>query len=86
MRVTGFDAAAGTVTLHNYLDFLDAADAVFMTFELLVDGVETAWAAWESDPAAGAAFREEHPGNYTPSMPSIAPHGDAVVDIPTEIL
>ena len=53
VRVTGFDAAAGTVTLHNYLDFLDAADAVFMTFELLVDGVETAWAAWESDPAAG---------------------------------
>ena len=86
VRVTGFDAAAGTVTLHNYLDFLDVADAVFMTFELLVDGVETVWAAWESDPAAGAAFREEHPGNYTPSMPSIAPHGDAVVDIPAEIL
>lgn len=86
VRVTGFDAAAGTVTLHNYLDFLDAADAVFMTFELLVDGVETAWAAWESDPAAGAAFREEHPGNYTPSMPSIAPHSDAVVDVPAEIL
>ena len=86
VRVTGFDAAAGTVTLHNYLDFLDAADAVFMTFELLVDGVETAWAARESDPAAGAAFREEHPGNYTPSMPLIAPHGDAVVDVPAEIL
>ncbi len=48
VRATGFNAAAGTVTLHNYLDFLDAADAVFMTFELLVDGVETVWAAWRA--------------------------------------
>ncbi|RSX50825.1 beta-galactosidase Bbg1 [Bifidobacterium goeldii] len=86
VRVTGFDPTAGTVTLHNYLDFLDASDAMFMTFELLVDGVGVAWAAWESDPAEGEALREQHPDNYIPSMPSIAPHGDAVVDVPQAIL
>ena len=86
VRVTSFDPTAGTVTLHNYLDFLDASDAVFMTFELFVDGVGVAWAAWESDPAEGEALREQHPDNYIPSMPSIAPHADAVADVPQAIL
>ncbi len=32
-----------------------------MTFELLVDGAETAVGCVGADPAAGATFREEHP-------------------------
>lgn len=86
LRVTAVNQNEGTVTLHNYLDFLDAAQYAFLTFELIVDGDSIAWAAWEEDPEAGAAMRESMPGNYTPQCPSIAPHGESTIDIPQEVM
>ncbi|MBW3079499.1 glycoside hydrolase family 2 TIM barrel-domain containing protein [Bifidobacterium simiiventris] len=86
VRVAGFDPAAGTVTLHNYYDFLNTADAgLFLDFTLVVDGRPTVNAVWEEDAAAGDAFRVEHPGSYAPAMPSIEPHGETTVELPTAI-
>ncbi|KAB8286925.1 beta-galactosidase Bbg1 [Bifidobacterium ramosum] len=86
VRVAGFDAATGTVTLHNYYDFLNTADAgLFLDFTLVVDGRPVVNAAWEEDAAAGDAYRAEHPGNYTPGMPAIEPHGETTVELPTAI-
>lgn len=86
VRVAGFDPAAGTLTLHNYYDFLNTADAgMFVDFTLVVDGRPTVNASWEEDAAAGDAFRVEHPGNYAPGMPSIEPHGETTIELPTEI-
>ncbi|MBW3092128.1 beta-galactosidase [Bifidobacterium sp. 82T10] len=86
VRVAGFDPAAGTVTLHNYYDFLNTADAgLFLDFTLVVDGRPAVNASWEEDAAAGDAFRVEHPGNYTPAMPAIEPHGETTVELPTAI-
>lgn len=86
VRVAGFDPAAGTVTLHNYYDFLNTADAgLFLDFTLVVDGRPSVNAVWEEDAAAGDAYRVAHPGSYTPGMPSIEPHGETTVELPTAI-
>lgn len=86
VRVAGFDAAAGTVTLHNYWDFLDAADAnMALEFTLMVDGEPVAEASWEADPQAGEAFRADRPGNWVPTAPSIEPHGETTVPLPVKI-
>lgn len=38
-RVTSFDAAAGELYLHNYLDYTDLADYLRMTYEVTCDGM-----------------------------------------------
>lgn len=41
-RVTAFDQTSGTLTLHNYMDFVDLADYLTMHVELMCDG-EPIW-------------------------------------------
>ncbi len=40
VRVTSYDQASGTLVLHNYLDFVDAADYVDSTYTVICDGME----------------------------------------------
>ena len=41
-RVTGFDAAAGKLSLHNYMDFTNLADYVEMIYQVTCDGAVVA--------------------------------------------
>lgn len=84
VRVVGLDAAAGTLTLHNYCDITDAADEMVMTVALMVDGREVAWAAWEDETVETAAHAAQS-DHCHPDMPSIEPHGEVTVALPAAI-